>query len=233
MANTIRGFITGFLELFFPRLCVTCKRRLFTDEKYLCLHCILGLPKTNFHNDANNKVAQLFWGRVPVEYATAWLFFRKGSKYQRLIHFLKYKGVKDLGKEMGNRFGEDILDSPFGDVDIILPVPLHEKKFRQRGYNQSERIASGLAEGLKKPLQTENLVRIRSTDTQTRKGRFQRWQNVEGVFSVVDPNVINGRHILLTDDVITTGSTLEAAVQALRNAGVSKVSIAALAYAEI
>jgi len=226
-------YIDGFLELFFPRLCVTCNRKLYTDEKYLCLHCILELPKTNFHTDSQNKVAQLFWGRVPVEHVTAWLFFRKGSRYQRLIHFLKYKGMKEIGEEMGNRFGQDILHSCFGDVDLIVPVPLHEKKLKQRGYNQSEHIAKGMAEGLKKPMIPGNLIRVRSTDTQTRKGRFQRWQNVEGVFMVADPDALAGRHILLTDDVITTGSTLEAAVQALLISGVAKVSIAALAFAEI
>jgi len=233
MSTMVSQFFDGFLELFFPRLCVTCNRKLFTDERYLCLHCILELPKTNFHTDAQNKVAQLFWGRVPVENVTAWLFFRKGSKYQRLIHFLKYKGMKEIGEEMGNRFGQDIRHTFFGEVDLIVPVPLHEKKLRQRGYNQSEHIAAGMAEGLKKPLVSGNLIRIRSTDTQTRKGRFQRWQNVEGVFKVADPDALKGRHILLTDDVITTGSTLEAAVQALLNAGAEKVSIAALAFAEI
>lgn len=226
-------YFDGLLELFFPRLCVTCSRKLFTGEKYLCLHCVLELPKTNYHNDVQNKVAQLFWGRVPVENATAWLFFRKGSKYQRLIHYLKYKGMKEMGKEMGILFGRDICRSYFGEVDLIVPVPLHEKKMKQRGYNQSEHIAAGMAAGLGIQVVPGNLVRIRSTDTQTRKGRFQRWQNVDGVFMVAEPEGILGKHILLTDDVITTGSTLEAAVRALLTAGAAKVSIAALAFAEI
>lgn len=225
-------YFDGFLELFFPRLCVTCKRKLFTNERHICLHCVLELPKTDFHTDSQNKVAQIFWGRVPVENVTAWLFFRKGSKYQRLLHCLKYKGMKEIGDEMGNRFGYDICQSSFRDVDLIIPVPLHEKKMKQRGYNQSEHIAAGMAEVLKKPLIPGNLIRIRSTDTQTRKGRFQRWQNVEGVFEVADPDVLKGRHILLIDDVITTGSTLEAAVRALLNAGAAKVSLAAIAFAE-
>ncbi len=228
----MNDWLQSFGELFFPSLCVTCNDKLFSGEKYLCLHCVNDLPKTGFHNIPDNKVAQLFWGRVKVEYATSWLHFRKGSHYQKLVHYLKYKGMKELGYEMGLMFGNDIRDSGFSDVDTVMVVPLHKQKEKQRGYNQSEWIAMGISESLKKELSTGNLIRARFTSTQTRKTRFERWQNVEGIFEVLFPEKTGNKHILLVDDVVTTGSTLEAAAYALLNAGVAKVSIATLATAD-
>jgi ComF family protein len=191
------------------------------------------LPRTRFHADPANKVAQLFWGRVPVEHATAWLFFRKGSRYQRLVHYLKYKGLKEIGDEMGRLFGSELKGSPFEEVEVVVPLPLHRKRERQRGYNQSEWIARGIADSLGIPLSVGNLVRSRITSTQTRKNRFERWQNVEGIFTVLRPQEYTGRHVLVVDDVVTTGATLEAAVVALRDAGSSRVSLATLACAEV
>lgn len=214
-------------------MCVACGRRLVTQERYLCLHCMEDLPRTRFHADPANKVAQLFWGRVPVEHATAWLFFRKGSRYQRLVHYLKYKGLKEIGDEMGRLFGSELKGSPFEEVEVVVPLPLHRKRERQRGYNQSEWIARGIADSLGIPLSVGNLVRSRITSTQTRKNRFERWQNVEGIFTVLRPQEYTGRHVLVVDDVVTTGATLEAAVVALRDAGSSRVSLATLACAEV
>jgi len=229
----MRDFFNDLLELFYPSLCVTCGRKLVTQEKYICLHCLHDLPRTGFHKDPGNKVAQLFWGRVPVEMATSWLYFRKGSRYQRLIHFLKYKGLHELGDEMGRLFGVDLRSSPFAAVDVVVPVPLHWQRLRERGYNQSEGIAAGMAASLSLPLSTGNLVREKFTSTQTRKNRFERWQNVEGIFQVLKPEEFTGRHLLVVDDVVTTGSTLEAAVVALQEAGAARVSIATLACAEV
>jgi len=225
-------WIESFVELFFPRLCVTCNRKLFAKEKYVCFHCLHDLPKTGFHEIHDNKTAQLFWGRVQIEHATSWLHFRKGSHYQKLVHFIKYKGLKDLGYEMGYLFGCDLKNSVFSEVEIIMAVPLHIQKEKQRGYNQSEWIAKGIAAALGKELSTGNLVRARFTQTQTRKTRFERWQNVEGIFEVLFRDKISNKHILLIDDVVTTGSTLEAAAYALLNSGASKVSIATLATAD-
>ena len=226
------GFFEDFLDLIYPKLCITCDRKLVTQERYICLHCLSDLPRTKFHLDAENKVAQLFWGRVKVEYATSWLFFRKGSRYQKLIHYLKYKGLKEVGEEMGLLFGNELKESPFHQIDIVVPVPLHPKKLKQRGYNQSEWIARGIATSLSKPLSADNLVREIFTPTQTRKNRFERWQNVEDIFSVKQPARFFRKHVLVIDDVVTTGSTLEAAVTAILQAGAEKVSIATLACAE-
>ncbi len=228
----MKKWIESYTELFFPHLCVTCSRKLFADEKYICLNCRQDLPRTNFHNEPGNKVAQLFWGRVELENATAWLFFRKGSHYQRLVHCLKYKGLKELGYEMGFQFGNEIRDSAFKEIDIVIPVPLHAKKEKKRGYNQSDWIARGISGALGKPLSTDNLTRAIFTPTQTRKNRFERWQNVDGIFEVLRPADINRKHILLVDDVVTTGSTLEAAAYSLLGSGAAKASIVTLATAD-
>lgn len=227
------GIWDDFLRLIYPVLCITCGRKLLTQEEFICLRCISDLPRTNFHTDKENKVAQLFWGRVEVENAAAWLFFRKGSRYQRLIHYLKYKGVKELGEYLGRIYGRELGNSSFMDTDLVVPVPLHPKKIKARGYNQSEWIARGIARGMGKEVSADNLIRSRITSTQTRKNRFERWQNVEGIFTVQQPEQFFQKHILVIDDVVTTGSTLEAAASALLQAGVSRVSIAALASAEI
>jgi ComF family protein len=146
---------------------------------------------------------------------------------------MKYKGMKEIGEEMGKIFASELMESPFRQADMVVPVPLHARKLKQRGYNQSEWIARGIASGLGKPLSLNNLVRVQYTPTQTRKNRFERWQNVEGIFSVTCPEEFRQKHILLVDDVITTGSTLEASVAALLAGGTYKVSIATLACAEI
>jgi ComF family protein len=232
MTHNLSTWISGFSELFFPQLCIPCQRKLFSSEKYICLYCKQEFPRTNFHLDEENKVARLFWGRVEICHATAWLFFRKGSPYQQLIHYLKYKGLKELGQELGSLFGSDLAGSPFSGCELVIPVPLHPDKEKKRGYNQSEWIARGIAGALQLPLPSEALARASNTQTQTRKSRFERWQNVEGIFEVPDPELIREKHILLIDDVVTTGSTLEAAAHALIKSGAAGVSIATLAIAD-
>jgi len=227
------SMLADFTALFFPELCLACGKRLMTTEKFICLDCIDDLPLTTFHSDPENKIAQLFWGRVMVENATSWLYFRKGSRYQKLVHHLKYKGMKEIGEEMGKLFGSDLAGSAFQQAAIILPVPLHPRKLKQRGYNQSEWIARGMASSMNLIMNACLLEREVHTATQTRKNRFERWQNVEGIFRVTDPAAISGKHLLIVDDVVTTGSTLEAAAVTLLNAGAAKVSIATLACAEM
>jgi ComF family protein len=220
-------------ELFFPKLCIACGNRLITQEKHLCFNCWHDLPITNFHLNDENKVAQLFWGRVRVEHATSFFSYKKGSRYQDLIHFVKYKGLKELGFETGRRFGFVLLDSiHFRDVDIIVPVPLHPKKLKIRGFNQSDWIAAGMAESMQKTISNDNLYRQVDTSTQTQKNRFERWQNVDGIFGVRDPEEFQGKHILMVDDVVTTGSTLEACAFQLLKIENTRVSIATLAFAD-
>lgn len=219
-------------ELIFPRLCVTCGDKLIEQEQWICLHCLHHIPRTNYHLEPENRVAQLFYGRVKIEFATSFFYFSKGSKYQSLLHNLKYKGMKELGSEIGKHFGIDLLQSDdFSSVDLICPVPLHPQKEKKRGYNQSWWIASGIATQMQKPLSADNLKRVTATETQTRKTRFERWQNVEGIFELNDPEAFSGKHILLVDDVVTTGSTIEACAQAILSKTDARVSIATLATA--
>jgi ComF family protein len=231
--NRIARSYINLLELLFPTLCITCGNRLVTQEKFLCIDCWHDLPVTNFHFDAENKVARLFWGRVKLENATAFFAYNKGSNYQHLIHFIKYKGLKELGFETGRRFGIALSASPdFNSVDFVVPVPLHPKKQKQRGYNQSEWIARGISESLKKPVSLFNLKRNLHTSTQTRKNRYERWENVENIFELTRPEEFKGKHILLIDDVVTTGSTLESCAFQLLQVENVKVSIATLAFAD-
>ena len=232
MKSIARGFY-NLLEFIYPTLCISCNNRLVIQEKFLCIDCWYDLPVTNFHFHTDNKVAQLFWGRVQIENATAFFAYNKGSNYQHLIHFIKYKGLKELGFETGRRFGNELLASPaFNAVDIIVPVPLHPKKQKIRGYNQSEWIAKGIAEAMNKTVSINNLRRNLHTSTQTRKNRFERWENVENIFEVTNPYEFRGRHILLIDDVVTTGSTLESCAFQLLQIENVKVSIATLAFAD-
>jgi ComF family protein len=189
------------------------------------------MPRTAFHQDSENAVSKLFWGRVDIQFATSYYYYAKGSRYQKLIHKIKYKGEKELGQELGRLFGLELRNSPLADVDIIIPVPLHIVRQRKRGYNQSEWIAKGIASSLNKPIDTSSVERVSFSSTQTRKSRYARWENVEGIFSLKIHESIIGKHVLIIDDVVTTGSTLEAcAVEVLKAKG-TKVSIATLAIA--
>ncbi|MEN8116424.1 MAG: phosphoribosyltransferase family protein [Bacteroidota bacterium] len=231
--NRLTRGISDILELFFPSLCIACGERLISQEKFVCFSCWFDLPVTNFHENPENKVAQLFWGRVKIENATSFFSYKKGSKYQQLIHFIKYKGQKKLGLEAGRKFGYVLRETEsFSCIDTVVPVPLHPKKEKIRGFNQSSWIAQGVAEAMGKTLSDNNLYRKIHTSTQTRKNRYERWQNVEGIFGLKNPEEYSGKHILLVDDVVTTGSTLEACAFQLLKLPKTKVSIATLAFAD-
>jgi len=230
----LKQSLSDVLDLLFPSLCITCGERLITQENHVCFNCWSDLPVTNFHKEPENKVAKLFWGRVQVENATSFFSYKKGSRYQQLIHYIKYKGLKELGLETGLRFGYVLKESDqFMSADVVVPVPLHPKKEKIRGYNQCLWIARGISEAMGKELSGDNLYRSIFTNTQTRKNRFERWQNVEGIFGIHRPEEFVGKHILLVDDVVTTGSTLEACAYQLLQLSRTKVSIATLAFADV
>jgi ComF family protein len=224
--------IYDFINLIFPSACAACGNVLMNNERIICLSCNYNLPRTNFHFDPHNPVAVTFWGRIRIEHATAFYFFNKGSKFRHLIHELKYNGRKDIGIEMGRIFGYEIMQSDgFRSADIIIPVPLHIKKLKKRGFNQSECIARGISEAMNKPMDTHSVKRVVQSSTQTRKTRYERWLNVEGIFKVIDPAALTGKHILLVDDVITTGATLEACAAEILKIEGTKVSVAVMGVA--
>lgn len=224
--------IKDFFSLIFPQVCVSCGKALYKNEKSICMFCIYHLPKTNFHTDKVNPIAKIFWGRVPVVAASAYYSFAKGGNVQHLIHQLKYKGQKEVGVTIGKLYGQELkLIEEFRLADIIIPVPLHKKKQRKRGYNQSEYFAEGLSQGMNIKTDFKSLYRALASETQTRKSRFNRWKNVESVFQLRDKISLSGKHILLVDDVITTGATLEACAHTLLQIPDVTISIVTMAYA--
>ncbi|MHC2990566.1 hypothetical protein OB13_02805, partial [Pontibacter sp. HJ8] len=213
--------------------CYACDNPLARGEKYICTDCNVKLPYTNFHVHGAtelNTLQQRFWGKVPVRFAFAYLYFRPKGRVQRLLHRLKYKGAQELGEQLGKRYGALLSDHRYADqFDLILPVPLHRLKLRRRGYNQSDGFAKGLSDALKVEWSSSILVRNTDTATQTKKSRLDRWQNVEKVFEVKKPELVKGKRVLLVDDVLTTGATLEACAVVLLESGCQEVSVATIA----
>jgi ComF family protein len=204
------------------------------NESLICTECFVVIPRTNYHFVEDNPVAQLFWGRCLIEKAAAFSYYNKGSRIRKLIHNLKYNGIREIGYVLGRLYGLSLKTSGFiNDIDIIIPVPLHPMKERIRGFNQSETISMGIADVTRLPVDIKSLARTLVSATQTKRSRYERWTNVEGIFQVIDSKSIMGKHILLVDDVITTGSTIEScANELLRIEGV-KVSVVALAFAVV
>ena len=190
------------------------------------------IPRTGYHNEEGNPAEQLFWGRCRIEKAAAFSFYNRDSRIRRLIHNIKYNGIKDIGYELGKIYGSVLTKSGFLEgIDLIIPVPLHPSKKRIRGFNQSDIISEGLAEATGLPVDPFSLERIAVTGTQTKRSRYERWVNVEGTFNVQDSTNIRGKHVLLVDDVITTGSTIESCANELLKVEDVKVSVVALAIA--
>lgn len=223
------------LALFFPESCFACDGILARGEKFICTECNVKLPYTDYHVHGAtelNPLQRRFWGKVPVRYAFSYFTFQNKGSVQRLLHHLKYKGAKELGEHLGHRYGSVLQEHQYHEqFDLIVPVPLHKQKLRKRGYNQSLHFALGLATAMDVPTKADILIRTINTSTQTRKDRLNRWQNVEQVFEVKKPETIVGKHVLIVDDVLTTGATLEACAVALLDAGAAEVSVVTIAAA--
>ncbi len=229
----IKDIADDFLSLFLPRSCLSCGAHLVRGEEVLCTGCMLDMARTDFHLRRGNMLEQAFWGRCRVEKAAAFSVYNRGSRIRKLIHMLKYSGRKDIGTMLGSFYGSVLAESGFmNDIDMIIPVPLDPARERHRGYNQSRCIAEGIASHCSLPVRTDILYRTGKSGSQTSRGRYERWENVEGLFAVHKPGEITGRHIVLVDDVITTGSTVEACVVALQSAPDTRVSVVALAAAQ-
>lgn len=200
-------------------------------NNFLCLECINDLPHTHFAQQVDNPIEKIFWGRIAIASAMSELYFSKGSIVQNLIHEFKYKGNSKVGYYLGNLIGKSLLASNrFNNIDALIPIPLFKKKEMKRGYNQSEILCEGIAAKVNLPVIKQNVVRTIPTQTQTKKSRTERWKNVDKTFQVLNPALLAGKHILLVDDVITTGATLEACASSIIQEG-TQVSIATLAMA--
>jgi ComF family protein len=219
------------LHFFFPHNCIGCGSDVIENESLLCLNCINDLPHTNFAVHANNPVEKKFWGRLALTSGMSEFYFSQDSIVQNMIHELKYHGNKKAGHYFGNMIGKSLLNSNRFHVDVIVPLPLFERKEKARGYNQSEMICNGIAEIINKPLIKNNVIRQVFTETQTKKHRLERWKNVENIFFVARPSELEGKHILLVDDIITTGSTIEACGSEILKVKDAKLSIASFAIA--
>lgn len=222
----------SFLQLVFPHVCAGCGSDLLNEESQLCIRCLAAMPETGFHLHENNPVEKLFTGRLQLLSATAQYYFTKESLMQHLMHQFKYKGNKELGLQLGRLMGNDLIKtSRFNTIDGIIPLPLFAAKEKRRGYNQATVLCEGIAEIMNIPVLKNTIIRTQHTDTQTKKGRLERWINMEGKFELINPQAIEHKHILLVDDVVTTGATLEACGAGLLQAGNVKLSVAALCQA--
>ena len=227
-------FFSDFLSLLYPEICPICGNALLMGEKILCTVCFFKLPKTNYHLEVHNPVQELFSGRVNVMHAATFLKFSKGGMVQKLIHEFKYKNKKKIGFFLGEAYANELLNTNWiGSVDYLIPIPLHPLKLKKRGFNQSEEFANGISNVLNIPVRCDLLSRIKFSETQTKKSKYKRWENVKDIFEAPNSAALTNKHILLVDDVITTGATIEAASQHLLQIENVSLSIAALAYAAI
>jgi ComF family protein len=225
---TAREIRDSFIHLFFPHVCAGCGSDIINEQNELCLRCTEELPRTDFELHRDNPVEKKFWGRLQIQNATAQFYFAKESLIQKLIHQFKYRSNKGLGLQLGRMMGYALGKSSRFSADALIPLPLFPHKEKRRGFNQSEILCNGIAEYMHLPVLKDIIIRPQHTETQTHKGRIERWKNMEGKFVLTKPGAIEGKHVLLIDDVITTGATLESCGSELLKAKNVQLSIASL-----
>ena len=226
------NILYDLVAVFLPNRCAGCDQGLMNFERSLCSDCVEDLPRLRGHDDPGNKVEQVFKGRVRLHAASAFLQFNKDGMVQHMLHRLKYKSDKEVGLELGRRMAEDVMNSPrFSDVDVLLAVPLHRKKQKQRGFNQAQVLVDGMREVWPLREVDTGLLRVVHTSTQTKRGRLARWTNVKAAFELSDPQALAGAHVLLVDDVVTTGATIEGCALALADVPGIRISVLTCACA--
>lgn len=219
--------------MIFPEYCYACNESLSKGEKYICTHCRFVLPQTDYHKNINNNLFRRFWGKVPLKYALSYFKYIRGGKVQQILYKFKYEGVKELGELLGKWYGNILVQHKFHlAFDIIVPVPLHYKKLRKRGFNQSDMFAAGLSNIMGVEWSNHIIKRVILNPTQTNKKRYERYENVKGIFKIVAREQIENKRVLIVDDVVTTGSTLEACALSILENGCKEVSIATIAAAQ-
>lgn len=230
--QTIKKTGQSVIDLFYPNLCLACGYNLKEHEDVICIPCQFLLPKTGFHKMQENPITDRLWGRVSTIATGAFFYFSKGGNVRKLIHELKYKDKPQIGKRLGERYGKQLNKNElFQSVDVIVPVPLHAMKQRSRGYNQSMQFAKGIGASMEKPVKNA-LKRVISGSSQTTKSKMERIKVIENSFNVMNAKALEGKHVLLVDDVITTGATIEACCLKILEIPETKVSIATIAFAE-
>ena len=228
--KNILNWKNDLLHLIYPNSCLICEKELNTDSKNICPFCKNDFQYTSFERYSEPTILdQLFWGRVQIASTYALIYFEKGKAAQPILHALKYKDKPEIGLELGELIGEKIINLPgFNTVEALIPVPIHPKKEFIRGYNQSEKLANGIAKIITVPVIIDTIKRIKNTESQTKKSRFKRWENVQNTFKI--KNISKYNHIAIVDDVITTGATLEIIIQKIQeikpNIRISIISLA-------
>ena len=218
MKNTVKIWLGPLFHLFFPRCCVVCGAPLVEGEEAICTHCNINMPRTNYHKVKDNLVERMFWGKIPLERATSYFFYRKGSDFRKILHQFKYGGRKELGAIMGRFMAAELATTDFFEgVDIIIPVPLHPR---------------GVSQVVGLPVDVSSAIREKHTDTQTRKSTYERWENVDGIFRLRHPENFVGKHVLIVDDVLTTGSTTTACADVFHEIEGVRICVLTLAVAE-
>lgn len=227
--KNIKTITDSVIGLFYPDYCPGCGEPLVGGEHYICTECIMNLPYTYFDNSRKNVISELLFGRFSLEKANSLCYFVKKGRLQKLLHNLKYENKPEIGSELGIYLGHELEKSELTDFDVIIPVPLHPKREKVRGYNQSELIATGITKIINKPIDTKSIVRKIYTNTQTKKNKSERWDNVKDIFEVKNAKKLENKHILIVDDVITTGATIESLASTIETIHGTKISVATLA----
>lgn len=234
MWKTIKQWLSAAADVAMPRVCPVCGKALDNDEQWLCRKCLAALPRTRYEETDFNTMEQHFAGKVPIERATAYFFYEKGSPYASILHDIKYHSLPKMGYWLTSRAVTEMAGSQFFEgIDVVTAVPLHRSKLAHRGYNQSEYLARGIADRLGIPY-VEALNAVKPHSTQTHKGALERWQNIQGNYALKnDASHLSGKHILLVDDVITTGSTLTVCASLLKSIPGATISLFTLAAARL